>query len=89
VTRRFQDLQPDPPEFENLVVAQRRECEGCVCRSAQSDSCAHTIAQLQMSGNKIGVEMRQEYIFNFESVLAGKNNVLVNVPLRVNDGCRT
>jgi len=42
-----------------------------------------------MSGNKIGVEMRQEYIFNFESVLAGKNNVLVNVPLRVNDGCRT
>jgi hypothetical protein len=67
VTRRFQDLQPDPPEFENLVVAQRSECEGCVCRSAPSVSCAHTIAQLQMFGNKISVEMRQEYIFFFRT----------------------
>jgi hypothetical protein len=38
-----------------------------------------------MSGDKIGVEMRQEYVPDFESVLGSKGNVLVYVPLRVNN----
>jgi hypothetical protein len=32
-----------------------------------------------MSGNKIGVEMRQECVFDCEAVLAGKIDVLLNV----------
>jgi hypothetical protein len=42
-----------------------------------------------MPGNKVGVEMRQEYIFDYEFVRGGNINVMANVPLRVNDGCRT
>jgi hypothetical protein len=41
-----------------------------------------------MPGDEIGVEMRQEYVLDLERVLGGKRNVLVRVPLRVNDGCR-
>jgi hypothetical protein len=42
-----------------------------------------------MPGDKIGVEMRQEYVLDLEPVLCGKRHVLVDVPLRVNDDCRT
>jgi hypothetical protein len=41
-----------------------------------------------MPGDKIGVEMSQEYVLDLERVLSGKGNVLIDVPLRVNDGCR-
>jgi len=41
-----------------------------------------------MPGDEIGVEMRQEYMLDFEGVLGGKGKVLVRVTLRVNDGCR-
>jgi len=41
-----------------------------------------------MPGDKIGVEMRQEYVLDLERVFGGKRNVLVRVTLRVNDGCR-
>jgi hypothetical protein len=41
-----------------------------------------------MPGDKIGVEVRREYVLDLERVLGGKGNVLVRVPLRVNDGRR-
>ena len=41
-----------------------------------------------MPGDKIGVEMRQEHVLDLEAVLGGKRDVLVDVALRVNDGCR-
>src|ERR1017187_758697 len=41
-----------------------------------------------MPGDKIGVEVRREYVLDLERVLGGKGNVLVRVPLRVNDGSR-
>jgi hypothetical protein len=41
-----------------------------------------------MPGDKIGVEMPQEYMPDLERVLNGKRKVLVRVPLRVNDDCR-
>ena len=57
-------------------------------RGAEIDRRAHAIAQLQMPGDKIGVEMRQEYVLDLERVFGGKRNVLVGVALRVNDGRR-
>jgi hypothetical protein len=41
-----------------------------------------------MAGDKIGVEMRQKYVLDLESVLSGKGGVLVRVALRVDDGGR-
>jgi hypothetical protein len=41
-----------------------------------------------MTGNKIGVEMSQEYVFDFEGVPGGERDVLVRVALGVNDGGR-
>ena len=82
------DLQAHAPEFDNVAIAKRSKRVSRFGRGAQIDRCAHAIAQLQMPGDKIGVEMRQEYVLDLERVLGGKRNVLVRVPLRVNDGCR-
>jgi hypothetical protein len=41
-----------------------------------------------MSSNEIGVEMRQEYVFDLKGVLGGKRDVLVRVALRANNSCR-
>jgi hypothetical protein len=40
-----------------------------------------------MPGDEIGVEMSEEYVLDLERVLSGKGNVLIGVPLRVNDCC--
>jgi hypothetical protein len=39
-----------------------------------------------MAGDKIGVQMSEEHVFDVETVLGGKSNVLVDVALRVDDG---
>jgi hypothetical protein len=39
-----------------------------------------------MPGNKIGLEMCQKDVFEFDGVLGGKGSVVVSVVLRVNDG---
>ena len=88
VARRFQYFQADASEFENVAIAKRSKRVRRFGRGAQIDCCAHAIAQFQMPGDKIGVEMRQEYVLDLERVLGGKRNVLIRVPLRVNDGCR-
>jgi hypothetical protein len=39
-----------------------------------------------MASDEIGVEMREEDVFDLEFVLGGEGEVLVNIALRVNDG---
>jgi hypothetical protein len=41
-----------------------------------------------VSGNEIGVEMGQEDVPDFERVFEGERDVLIDVPLRVHNGCR-
>jgi hypothetical protein len=46
------------------------------------------MTQFQMPGDEISVKMGQKYVLDLKSVLGGKRDVLVRVPLRVNNGCR-
>ena len=52
---RFQHLQAHASEIENIAVAKRAESVCGFGRSPQTYRCAHTIAQLQVAGDKIGV----------------------------------
>jgi hypothetical protein len=38
-------------------------------------------------GDKIGVKMRQKNMRDFQPVLIGKRDVLIDVALRIDDGC--
>src|SRR5580704_18639525 len=87
--RRLQYLQPHAPEFKNVAIVHGSKRVRRLSRGTQIDDRAHAIAQLQMPRDKISVKMRQEYVLDFERVLGGKRNVLIDVPLRVNDHCST
>ncbi len=87
VPRCFQRLQAYASEFENGAIAKRRECIRRFGRGAQIDGGTYAIAQLQMPCDEIGMEMRQEYVFDSETVFTGKGNILVGVALWVDDRC--
>src|SRR5207248_4149129 len=48
---------------------------------------ARPVAQLQMARKEVGVEVRQKDVLDVEPVLAGEREVLVDVALRIDDGC--
>jgi hypothetical protein len=81
-------VSPLSTHVQAFAIAKRSKRIRRSSRSSQIDSCAYAITQFQMPGDKIGVKMRQEFVLGLERVLGGKRNVLVRVPLRVNDGCR-
>ena len=65
VARRFQYLEAHTSEFKNGAVTERcKRVSGLSC-GAEVDGRARAIAQLQMAGNKIGVEMREKYVLDF------------------------
>lgn len=81
VPRCFERLEAHPSEFWNGAIAKRSKC---IRRSSSTDldDCTYAIAQLQMSSDKIGVQMCQQYVLDPACVFGGKRSVL-----RVNDGC--
>jgi len=88
VPRRFQRLETHAPKLDSVVIAKRGKRVPCFRRGAEIDRRAHPVAQLQMPGDEIGVQVRQEDVLDGEPMFGGKRNVLVDVALRVNDGCR-
>src|ERR1700683_324534 len=83
--RRFHRFQAYFSKFENVTIANRSERVARFRRGPEIDRCAYAIAQFQMPGDEISMEMRQKNVLDLERVLGGKRNVLVNVPLRVNN----
>jgi hypothetical protein len=49
------------------------------------DSCAATVAQLQMPGDKVGVEMAEKDVADLEAQFLGVGQILLNIALGVND----
>jgi len=87
VARRFERLQAHATELENLTVVKRGEGVRRFRRGAQINCRAGAIAQLDMPGHEISVQMRQKYVLDRKRMVGGKRNVLVRVPLRVNNRC--
>ena len=87
VSRCFQNLQAHASEFERVAVAKRSERVTRLRRRAEADRRADAIAQFQMSGDKIGVQVSEEHVFDFEPVYGGECDVLIDVALGVNHYC--
>src|SRR5205085_5369929 len=60
-----------------------------LCRSAETNGRSDAIAQFQVSGDEIGMKMRQEYVLDLQPMLGGEGHVLVDVALRINDDAST
>ena len=64
VAGRFQHLQAHAAEFENVAIVKRREGVGRLRGGAEIDGRADAIAQLQMAGDEIGVQVREEDVLD-------------------------
>ncbi len=49
------------------------------------DRGAHAVAKLQVSGEEIGMQVRQEHVGDSQVVRLGEGQVLVDVALRIDD----
>ena len=84
--RRFQRLQAHATEFQSVAIAKRCKRVFRFGSGAEIDFRADAIAQLQMPGDEIGVKMRQKYVLDLQPMFGGERDVLIRIPLRVDDG---
>ena len=85
---RLDGLQPHAPDLDAVPVVQRGER---VLRSGggpQVDRRAGAVAQLEMSRDEVGVQMREEHVRDSKAVLSGEGQVLIDVALRIDNGRR-
>ena len=79
--RRFERLQSHLPEIDDVAVAERCERElGLRCRT-QVDRRADAVAQLEVTGNEVRMEVGQEHVFDSQTVFRGERQVLLDVTL--------
>ena len=45
-----------------------------------------SLAELDVTGDEVGVEMRQQHVLDAQPALGRKGDVLIDVPLRIHDG---
>jgi hypothetical protein len=84
---RFQDHQPDArAEVDDVAVVQRRGGVFGLRRLADVDRGAGPIAQLEVPGDEVGVEVRQEDVRDAQAVLGRHGDVLIDVTLRIDNG---
>ena len=81
----FQYFQAHAAEFESVAIAVRNKRVRRFGGGAEMDGCADAIAQLQMPGDEIGVEMGQEYVLDLQGMLRREGNIVIRVALRVDD----
>src|SRR5262249_21161101 len=56
-------------------------------RRAEIDRGAGAVAQLEMTGDEVGVEVGEEDVRDAQAVRVGEGQVLIDVALRGDDGC--
>ena len=83
---RFQRGHPHAAEFNRLVVAERLEGVFRAGGGAEVDRRAGAIAQLQVAGQEVGMEMGEEDVRDPQPVFRGEGEVTVHVALGVHDG---
>jgi hypothetical protein len=85
----LEHLQTHSGKIEGVAILHRDESVFRLGAGAKMDGGAATVAQLQVAGNEIRVEMGEEDMANLEAKLFGIRQILLDVALRVNDdsGC--
>jgi hypothetical protein len=89
VPRSLQDLQVQSRELERIAVFHRDKLVLGLGSRSEADLCAAAVAQLEMSGEKVGVEVSEKNIADLHSQLLGVVQVLLNIPLRIDHDCRS
>jgi hypothetical protein len=83
VPRGLQHLQPDPAHLDGVAVGHRRERELGAGAGAEVDDGALAVAQLEMAGHEVRVEVGQEHARDPAAQPVRVRDVLLDVALRV------
>ena len=85
VAGRLERLESHLSELDRVAVGERRELVLGLGPRAQIDLRADAIAQLEMAGQEVGVEMRQQDMLDPQPRRSRIGDVGVDVPLRIDD----
>src|SRR5436190_16857394 len=85
VAGRLERREPDAAEFDRLAIVQRLKWILGRCRRSQVNRRASAIAQFEMAGDEIGVEMSKDHMSDAQAVRVGEGQILPDVALRVDD----
>jgi hypothetical protein len=85
VTGGFQHLEAHRAERKRVPIAHRHEVVFGAGASAHADHGADAIAQLEVPGDEIGVEMGQEHVADTTAEPGGVLEVTLDVALRIDD----
>ncbi len=88
VARCLERGQPDLAELDDIAVAERRERVFRLRLRTEIDPDAGTVPQLEMSGDEVGVKVREEDVRDPQVVLGREGEILIDVALRIDHGCR-
>ena len=86
VAGRLERDEPDLAELDRVAVGERRELVLGLRPGAEVDPRADAVAQLEVAGEEVGVEVREEDVLDPAAAALGVGDVLVDVALRVDDG---
>ena len=82
---RLERLQSHSTKFDDVLIVERSERVLRFCCRTQIDPRADAIAQLEVAGNEVGMEVREEDVLDLETMLGGEREVLIDVTLRIDD----
>ena len=85
VARGFQHLQAQAREVERVAVLHGDEGVFRLGARAEMDGGAATVAQFQMAGDEVGVEVGQKDVADLEAEFLGVGQVLLDVALGIDD----
>ena len=84
----FENLETETREFECISVLHGAEFIFGLGLCAEPDICAAAVAQLEVSGEKVGVEVSEKDMADLNAELRGIVDVFLDVALGIDHDCR-
>src|SRR5260370_8281077 len=79
----FEDLQAQSRKVERIAVLHRHEGILRMCARAEMDGRAATVAQFQMAGDEVSVEVGEKDMSDLKAKILGVGQVLLDIALGV------
>ena len=85
VAGRFERLESHAAEIDRVAVLQAEERVLGLGARAEADGRPDPIAELEVAGEEVGVQVREHHVRDAEVVLRGSREVLLDVALGIDD----
>ncbi len=84
VPRRFEYLQPHPPEVQRVALSKASEVKIGLGLGPEAYRGPKAVSKFDVTGEKIGVKMGEKDVVNVELMLISVTEILIDIALRIN-----